>query len=187
MQLTFIERELWLLILPSWPLLISRLHFSWSNTCVRCTDKPWRLRKSSSKRNPTPNGHLALVHRLSEMIQRLIIFSVLSGIWTALFALLDMVSVSYIIIWAFLVLKSFFSILAFQILRCTFCSTYLFARYTAIPSLRASTRGVMGLPHRSKNCPPSKLHRDRSLYQWRGDAIANLVTTEKAFVFVIQT
>jgi hypothetical protein len=29
------------------------------------------------------------------MIQRLIIFSMLSGIWTALFALLDMITVSY--------------------------------------------------------------------------------------------
>ncbi|KIK44773.1 hypothetical protein CY34DRAFT_79166, partial [Suillus luteus UH-Slu-Lm8-n1] len=34
----------------------------------------------------------AMTFALSEMIQRLIIFSVLSGIWTALFALLDMVS-----------------------------------------------------------------------------------------------
>lgn len=42
--------------------------------------------------------YLRMLHRqamtfaLSEMIQRLIIFSVLSGIWTALFALLDMVA-----------------------------------------------------------------------------------------------
>ncbi|KAG1816109.1 uncharacterized protein BJ212DRAFT_212243 [Suillus subaureus] len=34
----------------------------------------------------------AMTFALSEMIQRLIIFSMLSGIWTALFALLDMVT-----------------------------------------------------------------------------------------------